>query len=240
MAHALQRCWAEAGSMKARTDHLVVLADHLEHGAAWCERTLGVTPGPGGEHPLMGTHNRLLRIATVDYPRAYFEIIARKPGVQPEGGRRRWFDLDDAAVRQSIAAEGPRLGHWVVQVPDVRAAVAAWARLGIDRGRVVAASRMSDKGLLSWQITVRDDGARLFGGCLPTLIEWGERHPAAGMPESGVTLHGVSLRHPQAAALRTALETIGLEGVAVEEGPANLAALLHGPAGAVRLESRGL
>ncbi|HYF18701.1 MAG TPA: VOC family protein [Ramlibacter sp.] len=226
--------------MKARIDHLVVLADSLEQGAAWCERTLGVPPGPGGEHPLMGTHNRLLRIATVDYPRAYFEIIARKPGAQPQGNRRRWFDLDDAHVQQAIREVGPRLAHWVVQVPDVRAAVAALARLGIERGPVVAASRMTDKGLLSWQITVRDDGTRLFGGCLPTLIEWGERHPAAAMPESGLTLHGVALRHPQAALLRSALEAIGLEGVGVEEGPANLTASLRGPNGAVRLESGGV
>jgi hypothetical protein len=45
-------------------DHLVIAAASLEEGVAWCEATLGVTPGPGGEHPLMGTHNRLLRIAT--------------------------------------------------------------------------------------------------------------------------------------------------------------------------------
>ena len=46
-----------------RLDHLVVLADTLSEGVSWCEATLGVTPGPGGEHPLFGTHNRLLSIA---------------------------------------------------------------------------------------------------------------------------------------------------------------------------------
>ena len=52
--------------MRSRIDHLVVAASSLDQGVAWCEATLGVTPGPGGEHPLMGTHNRLLRVATVD------------------------------------------------------------------------------------------------------------------------------------------------------------------------------
>ena len=46
----------------ATADHLVVLAPSLASGVAWAEVTLGVTPGPGGEHPLMGTHHRLLRL----------------------------------------------------------------------------------------------------------------------------------------------------------------------------------
>lgn len=223
----------------ARIDHLVVVADTLEQGAAWCERTLGVAPGPGGEHSLMGTHNRLLRIATVDYPRAYFEIIARNPAAAgAQDGRRRWFDMDDPVLQADVRDHGPRLAHWVVQVPDVRAAVAAWARLGIDRGQVVQASRMTPRGLLQWQITIRDDGQRLFDGCLPTLIEWGDVHPAATMPDSGVTLHGLAVTHPEAALLTRALAAIGLEGVAVESGPPDLCATLRTPGGAVRLESR--
>ena len=57
-------------------DHLVVAAATLAQGVAWCEATLGLTPGPGGKHPLMGTHNRLLKIATAAFPEAYLEIIA--------------------------------------------------------------------------------------------------------------------------------------------------------------------
>ena len=52
----------------AQLDHLVVMATTLDQGVAWCEATLGVTPGPGGEHPLMGTHNRLLSIASERFP----------------------------------------------------------------------------------------------------------------------------------------------------------------------------
>src|SRR3954469_3859583 len=124
--------------MDARVDHLVVAAASLEQGAAWREATLGAVPGTGGEHPLMGTHNRLLRIATVDYPRAYFEIIAVQPGRQPQRGRR-WFDLDDEAVRDALRRDGPRLLHFVASVADVRAATAAWQPLGIERGDVLQA-----------------------------------------------------------------------------------------------------
>lgn len=224
--------------MSARVDHLVVGATSLEEGAAWCEATLGVVPGPGGEHPLMGTHNRLLRIATVDYPRAYFEIIAIQPGRTPQRARR-WFDLDDEAVRDRLRREGPRLLHFVANVPDVRAGVRALHELGIERGEVVAASRMTPRGLLQWQITVRDDGRRLFDGVLPTLIEWGESHPAAGLPESGVTLQAMSLTHPEAARLRGACEAIALQGVAIAAGPPNLCAVLDTPRGRVKLESLG-
>ncbi len=225
--------------MAARIDHIIVGAASLEEGVAWCEATLGVVPGPGGEHPLMGTHNRLLRVATVDYPRAYFEIIAVQPGRTPQRARR-WFDLDDEAVRDTLARKGPRLLHFVAAVPDVRQALAALHALGLDRGEAVAASRMTARGPLEWQITVRDDGQRLLAGTLPTLIEWGATHPASGMPESGVTLQSLVASHPQAPLLRSAYEAVGLQGVAAKEGSAGLCAVLDTPKGRVKLESGGL
>ena len=48
--------------MKRELDHLVVAARTLEEGAAWVEAALGVKTLPGGKHPLMGTHNRVLSI----------------------------------------------------------------------------------------------------------------------------------------------------------------------------------
>lgn len=224
-----------------RIDHLVVGADSLAQGEAWCEATLGVTPGPGGQHPLMGTHNRLLRVATVDHPRAYLEVIAADPSMPAApDGRRRWFDLDAGRVRAVLREQGPRLLHWVVEVPDLPAAVDALAGLDIDRGRILAASRMTPRGLLHWEITVRDDGQRLFDGCLPTLIAWGDTHPAAGMPDSGVSLHKVAVRHPQAGLLRRALAAIGLDRVDVSEGSPALCATFFTPRGPVRLASDGL
>jgi hypothetical protein len=187
----------------------------------------------------MGTHNRLLRVATVDYPRAYFEIIAVQPGRQPQRARR-WFDLDDEAVRDTLLRQGPRLLHFVASVPDLAAAVAAWRRLGLERGEPVAASRMTPRGLLSWQITVREDGQRLLQGALPTLIEWGQAHPASALPESGVTLQSLTACHPQAATLRAAYEAVGLQGVVVKEGDAGLCAVLDTPRGRVKLASQGL
>jgi hypothetical protein len=223
----------------ARVDHLVVAAASLDEGVAWCEATLGVVPAAGGEHPLMGTHNRLLRIATVDYPRAYFEIIAVQPGRTPQRPHR-WFDLDDETVRDTLARSGPRLLHFVANVPDVAQALVALRERDIDNGEALAASRMTARGLLEWCITVRPDGQRLFDGMLPTLIEWGKTHPAATLPESGVTLQSLSASHPQASRLRASYEAIALQGVTAREGVANLCAVLDTPRGRVRLESGGL
>ncbi|NTV87002.1 MAG: VOC family protein, partial [Burkholderiaceae bacterium] len=208
-------------------------------GVAWCEATLGVTPGPGGEHPLMGTHNRLLRIATADFPNAYFEIIAINPIADKDRRTlgKRWFDMEDPELMARVARHGPQLIHWVARVPDVRAAVTALAALSIDRGEVIQANRATPNGLLQWQITVRPDGQRLFDGCLPTLIQWGDTHPAASMPESGVTLLSLSLQHPDTSALQTACDGLGLTQCRVTAGPARLSARLLTPKGLIELHS---
>jgi len=229
----------------ATLDHLVVLATSLASGVAWAEATLGVTPGPGGEHPLMGTHNRLLRLrtssdqATTQPGAAYLEIIAINPAATPtlQPPERRWFDMDDPALRERVAQMGPQLVHWVARVPDLTAALLAWRELGIARGEARAASRPTPGGLLQWQISLRPDGQRLFDGCLPTLIEWGPHHPTAAMPDSGLTLQSLALQHPQATLLQAACQAIGLDEVLISAGPARLSAQLATPCGSLTLLS---
>jgi len=220
----------------AALDHLVVAARCLQDGVAWCEATLGITPGAGGSHPLMGTHNRLFSIATPAFPRAYFEIIAIDPAAAAPG-RTRWFDLDDAALREGMT-HTPQLVHWVARVDDVAQAVVALRTHGIDRGHVLAASRDTPRGTLRWQITVRDDGQRLVGGALPTLIEWGDTHPADAMPPSGVTLSGMRLRARDPAALAGALDSIGLRGMVIDEGSDGVQFELQTALGRVVLSSK--
>jgi hypothetical protein len=222
-------------------DHLVVLAPSLASGVAWAEATLGVTPGPGGEHPLTGTHNRLLRLSNgKGQPgAAYLEIIAINPAATPElqPPEHRWFDMDDPALRERVAQMGPQLVHWVARVPDLTAALLAWRELGIDRGEARAASRPTPGGLLQWQISLRPDGQRLFDGCLPTLIEWGPHHPTATMADSGLTLQSLTLQHPQATLLLAACQAIGLDEVLITDGPARLSAQLSTPGGPLTLHS---
>ena len=235
--------------MKTEIDHLVVLAANLEAGVQWCEATLGITPGPGGEHELYGTHNRLFKIATPTNPLAYLEIIAINPhAVRPKKKQpTRWFDMDDEALRATVAQE-PRLVHFVASTPDLLAARMALRMVGIDRGPAIHASRRTSKGVLNWQISVRADGQRLFNGALPSLIQWGKSvatdplrlHPRNSLPRSGVTLHSLSVQHPSVDMLQAAFLAIGLSQVEVTEGAANIIATLNTPKGLVKLQSHGI
>jgi hypothetical protein len=218
-------------------DHLVICASRLDEGVAWCEAQFGIVPGPGGSHTLMGTHNRLVKIASPSFPSAYLEIIAidDKATSNRGPGARRWFDMDDPALRERIASDGPQLVHWVASVPDVSTASAAWRMLGIDRGPTLIASRQTPVGLLQWQITVREDGQRLLDGTLPTLIQWGSVHPTHTMPDSGVTLQAFQLQHPQASLLQAALQGVGLQRLEVRAGPPQIVAVLQTPKGRVTL-----
>lgn len=220
----------------ARVDHLVVMATTLQAGVAWSEAVLGVTPGPGGQHAFMGTHNRLLHIASETHERVYLEIIAIDPQA-PAPARRRWFDMDSPDLRQRIAAQGPQLTHFVARVPDVAPAVAAWRVLGLEPGAVVPASRTTPHGELRWKITIRDDGARMFDGALPTLIEWGRIHPTDNMPPSGISLEAMEAQHPRHGELAAAYAAIDLGGVATRAGAHGLSATLRTPKGLVTLRA---
>jgi hypothetical protein len=206
--------------VKAHIDHLVVGAASLEEGVRWCQRTLGVTPEPGGSHALFGTHNRLLRLKSAGHPLAYLEIIAIDPSASPtrDSHLARWFDLDGPTIRHQLSQQGPQLLHWVASVPNIKAAVADWHALDIDRGVVIEAARPTSQGLLQWKITVRDDGQRLMGGALPTLIEWGADHPARAMGGPALELRSLSLQHPHAEPLQSALAAIGLNDIPVAVG----------------------
>lgn len=175
--------------MRLAVDHLVVGAATLAQGIDWCTRTLGVVPTAGGTHPLMGTHNRVLKLDAPGFPRSYLEIIAIDPDA-PAPGRTRWYDLDDPVVQARLRRDGPALLHWVARSEAIEADAAAWRAAGHERGEALAASR----GTLRWRITVRPDGARLAQGQWPTLIEWGADHPCDSLPASGLALRALRLR----------------------------------------------
>ncbi len=179
-----------------RLDHLVVAARTLDQGVAWIRSTLGVEIGPGGAHPRMATHNRLMKVATD----AFLEVIAIDPtAVAPPSPR--WYGLDDPEIQASLQ-HSPRLLTWVVRIQRIAHASEASA---IPLGPVVPASR----GTLHWQITVPADGSLPELGVMPTVIQWPkDAEPWTGMADTGCRLVSLTLHHPEPDRIVSALAAI--------------------------------
>ena len=84
---------------------------------------------------------------------------------------------------------------------------------------------------------MRPDGQRLFDGCLPTLIQWGDTHPTQAMSSSAVTLRSLRIQHPQADALQQALKGTGFSKLPASAGPARLSATLQTPKGLIEIHT---
>jgi hypothetical protein len=189
-----------------RLDHLAVTARTLAEGAAAVEDALGLPLGAVGLHPAMATHNRLIGCGDL-----YLEVIAPDPAA-PHPGRPRWFRLDER--------DGPpRLTNWVARSDDLDAAL---AEAPPGAGVPLALSR----GPYAWRIAVPPDGRLPWDDLCPALIQWeGEAHPAAALPDHGLRLTRLVLRHPQADALRGWLAPrLDDPRLAVEGGPAGMEA----------------
>lgn len=217
--------------MSCQLDHIVIAAQTLEAGAAWIADRLGVTVPDGGKHPLMGTHNRLMRLGDS----AFLEIIAIDPDA-PAPERPRWYSLDDPRTQERIA-ERPGLLTWVVRTDDIdRLAMASLIAPGpIEQAR---------RGDLAWEITIPRDGSMPEGGLFPTLIQWpdslGANGPVPNMPDLGCRLERLRLRHPDPGRLSVALASIGADRLARVEradadNPPGLAAVIDTANGAVEL-----
>ena len=221
--------------MSLQLDHLVVVADTLEQGVVWCTSKLGVEPGPGGRHALMGTHNRLAKLRGSSFAEAYLEIIAIDPAAAAPS-RVRWFGMDTPALREAAQA-APRLVHWVARTNSLDEVRRRLVAAGCDPGPALAAERDTPQGVLRWRITVPDDGKPLARGAVPTLIEWSGRHPSQAMPDQGVELLGVELGGvPPCAA--DALDLADVPGVrlAREAAAPPIRVRLRGPRGELLLD----
>jgi hypothetical protein len=221
--------------VNAVIDHLVIAADSLEQGSAWCVATFGVQPSGGGKHPLMGTHNRVLAISSESFSDCYLEVIAIDPDASAPG-RPRWFGLDRPEVREAVR-ESPRLVHAVARTGKIEMLRLDLASYALNPGELLAAQRETPYGLLKWRITVRDDGCTECAGALPSLIEWEGQHPCAHMPHTDVALQGLVLRGVPTQAVDVlklpAVDTSPTD--AVQNAP--LTATLESPRGRVVLDA---
>lgn len=173
--------------MTLTLDHIAISAATLEEGAAWVEMALGVPLAGGGKHPHMGTHNRLLSLGDL-----YLEVIAIDPAA-PKPGHPRWFDLDRFQG-------APRLTNWICRTDDLDAALAA-----APPGTGTATDLQ--RGDFRWRFAVPATGRLPFDDCHPALMQWqGDLHPTRTLRDHGIRLSRLEISHPQADALRSALD----------------------------------
>jgi hypothetical protein len=171
----------------AEFDHIVFACRDLDQGAAFVEEKLGVPSQPGGLHVKMGTHNRLLSLG----PTSFLELIAIDPnGATPF--QRRWFGLDDDSLQHEISHQ-PKLVHWVVRSPIVGDAsdTDIEQRTEAVRG-VTGPIHPIQRGNFSWRITIPPQGTPMYGGVVPTVIQWDVPSPAyLSLIDQGVRLVGL-------------------------------------------------
>ena len=197
-----------------KLDHLAITCADLAAGAGWVEQALGVPLQPGGQHARYSTHNRLLALG----PGEYLEVIAPDP-TAPRPKHPVWFGLGQAGA--------PRLGNWIVQVPDLAAAM-------LDAPDTAGDLVALERGDLKWRIAVPPDGTLPFGGAYPTLIEWQgtAAHPSTRLTDHGVRLLALDISHPDASYLS---ETIGLSltdpRIRFHPGPLAINATFSTPSG---------
>jgi Glyoxalase-like domain len=196
-------------------DHLAVTARSLDEGVTAVEDALGLPLGPAvGQHPAMGTHNRL--IACGD---AYLEVIAIDPEA-PAPGRPRWFRMDERSGP-------PRLMNWVARTDDLDRA--------LEEAPAFAGAPMAlARGPFRWRMAVPPDGRLPFDDAFPALIEWeSEAHPAKALPDAGLRLIRLTVTHPEATALAAwALPRLPDGRLRIETGPPGFEAAFatpHGP-----------
>lgn len=202
--------------MRARLDHITVVAPSLETGSAYVEAALGVAPGAGRAHPGMATHNLLLALG----PSVYLEVIAPDPRAAAVT-RRRWFGLDHV-----LPGATARLAAWVASTDDIAGSAVP------ELGDVETMRRETH----TWQMTVRADGSLPLDGAAPLLIQRASSaRPAAALAQSGLEFQRLRIRHPAPARVLALFARIGLASqpaVAVIQGnECSLVAEIRTPCG---------
>ena len=204
-------------------DHLLLGIADLDKGIEWVEKTTGVKAVIGGSHPGVGTRNALVALGD----RRYLEIIAPDPAQTSYASQ---FDVRKLPE--------PRLITWAAATTGI-AALAAKAR---DAGQQTFGPRdgsraRPDGKLLKWrslgvQSKLAADGIEP----IPFFIEWAADsvHPSQDSPR-GCRLLSLELEHPDPAAVRKMLGSLGISIEVKQSGSARLKAVLDTPKGKVTL-----
>ena len=203
-------------------DHLVIGAAELDKATKQIQDFIKAKFLAGGKHPLMATHNRLIKLQNS----LYMEIIAADPNASLARNpkrKNRWFSLDSSATQKRLS-RAPQPLCWVVAVNNIEQTS---MHCGYNPGNVIEMTR----GDLKWKITVSENGELPESGVLPILIEWPNgKHPTKTMPESNMFLEKLNLFHPHPNEIKQILSKLNVNGpIRVNLGEPKLQFLLKTP-----------
>lgn len=178
-------------------DHFMYAGPQLGPLCASFQALTGVEPEPGGQHPQLGTCNRLVGGGGS----LYLELIAPDPS-----------STAGSAMRSGIEALGrPGLYRFVMNAAgdDLGQLRSAYARAGIS-AQVHNMHRLTPAGAtLRWRLLVPDTNR--FGLFAPFFIDWLDtRHPASGL-RADFTLVRCEAGHPSAGELSALWAELGVD-----------------------------
>ncbi len=195
-------------------DHIAVLARSLAEGADYIRDKLDIEMPTGGSHPRMGTHNLLLSLGSD----CFLEVIAIDPD-SAAPARPRWFGLD------RFDGE-PRVGAWVLGARDIHDALVG---MQATSGPIIKMTR----GDLTWQMSVREDGALPLAGAFPKVLQWPDGpHVASKMGQRGCSFASLTIASTEAETISTWLDRkFDDPRIKIETGETGLTATIETPSG---------
>ncbi len=204
-------------------DHFMYAGPQLEPLCAGFQALTGVEPEPGGQHPQLGTCNRLVGSGGP----LYLELIAPDPA-----------STASSPMRSSIEALGrPGLHRFIMNATggDLGALQSVYARAGVD-ARVHDMHRVTPAGAtLRWRLLVPE--ANRFGLFAPFFIDWLDTpHPASSL-RADFTLARCEAGHPSTSELAPLWAQLG---VGIELHPSDapyMRLLVHTVRGSIALTS---
>ena len=190
--------------IQSTVDHIVIGAADLEKATKKVEGLIKADFSSGGKHPLMATHNRLIKLQDS----IYMEVISIDPSAsipQFSAQKKRWFSLDSQSTKRRLSL-APQPLCWVAAVDNIERAV---SHCGYNPGKIIELTRDD----LRWRLTVPENGKLPFNGILPILIEWPNgKNPAERMPESNVHLQQLTLFHSNPKKIKGILSKLNFSG----------------------------
>ncbi|MEO5763592.1 MAG: VOC family protein [Vicinamibacteria bacterium] len=210
---------------KTLLDHLLIGARTLESGIEWLEAKTGIRAVAGGSHPGLGTWNALASLGSGQY----IEIISPDP-TQP--------GLPTFYVPRLRDFVEPRIATWAARGTSLNESFPGTLPEPLSCAPPRQGSRVGPDGVrLVWSLAFpkhREHGA--FGGALPFLIEWesANAHPSLTTP-AGLSIHSLSLGHPEALVLGEALSALGIKDAIRSTEAPSIEVELNTPKGRARL-----